>query len=355
MVLAALALAASPSQAERMHMLVPAYSYPFPGSSYWAGLNSAAARLPLVAIADPDNGPGPAFDPNYGAALGALHAAGGRYLGYVFTTHAARPLAAVLADVARWPQFYSIDGIFVDEMSNDTTQTVLNYYAAIYDAVKNLSATHLVVANPGTITYPPYFAHPTADVLVTFENFEGYPAYAPQPWTLAYPSTAFAQLIYRVTSADTMHQYVALAARRHAGYVFVADDTLPNPWDTLPGYWGQEIAVVETTQVQGSLLSARTRDPIGSEHAALSLRPNPIRAGEAVQLNLTAHETVWLQIIDAAGRVAGAPARQRFVPGEHHLTWTSKDTNGSPLAPGIYFVIVTGPRTHAIRRLIVLR
>lgn len=34
-----------------------------------------------------------------------------------------------------------------------------------------------------------------------------------------------------------------LAKKRNAGYVYVTNDDLPNPWDTLPpsGYWEDEL------------------------------------------------------------------------------------------------------------------
>ena len=38
--------------------------------------------------------------------------------------------------------------------------------------------------------------------------------------------------------------YVELARTRNIGCVFITDDTLENPWNTLPEYWEDEVAFV---------------------------------------------------------------------------------------------------------------
>jgi hypothetical protein len=34
-----------------------------------------------------------------------------------------------------------------------------------------------------------------------------------------------------------------LSALRNAGYLYVTDDVLPNPWDSLPPYWDRQAPV----------------------------------------------------------------------------------------------------------------
>ena len=43
-------------------------------------------------------------------------------LGYVATTFGARPAADVEADAARYRDWYGVDGIFLDEVADDTRQ-----------------------------------------------------------------------------------------------------------------------------------------------------------------------------------------------------------------------------------------
>ena len=50
-------------------------------------------------------------------------------------------------------------------------------------------------------------------------------------------------MIYNVSTA-VMQSDVALAAARNAGYVYVTDNNLPNPYDNLPSYWDQEVSKI---------------------------------------------------------------------------------------------------------------
>ena len=100
-----------------MGILVPAY---FGSSSdRWGELNFAASRVPLVAIMIPGNGPGTTQNPNCVAAVNSLRAAGGRVIGYVYTFYTARDTNVVRADISRYFSFYAVDGVFLDEMTND--------------------------------------------------------------------------------------------------------------------------------------------------------------------------------------------------------------------------------------------
>src|SRR5438874_13108496 len=157
-------------------ILVPAYFSPAPGG-YWSALNQAADRVPLIAIMNPNNGPATSVDSNYTSAVNALREAGGRVIGYVYTSYTARPLTEVKADIDRYHAFYMIDGFFVDEMTNDSDAGHLAYYEDLYQYIKAKQSSDLVVGNPGINTPASYLLRPTVDALVTFENNTGYPAY----------------------------------------------------------------------------------------------------------------------------------------------------------------------------------
>ena len=49
-----------------------------------------------------------------------------------------------------------------------------------------------------------------------------------------------------------MTNYVQLAVKRNAGYVYVTDDRGSNPWDTLASYWNAEVDLVETINRQAA-------------------------------------------------------------------------------------------------------
>ncbi len=229
-------------EANALGLLVPAYFSP---GSKWTTLNDAARRVPVVAIMNPNNGPGISASSGYTSAINAFRQAGGRVIGYVYSSYSALALNDVAADIDRYFSFYKIDGIFVDEMTNDSTAAHVDYYEALYRYVKAANTNYIVIGNPGINAAAAYVTRPTVDTLVTFENNTGYEANVPDPWTKTQGSTTLAHLCYAVTNAGTMTNYVNIAVTRNAGYIYVTDDSGNNPWDQLPTYLAEEIGVIE--------------------------------------------------------------------------------------------------------------
>lgn len=246
-----------------INLLVPAYFYPSFGGSAWNTLIAAAqAGTPVTAIMNPGSGAGLAPNSDYVTAVNALRAAGGKVLGYVPTgyggaavnaTSTCQPASGttytatdVLNCAARYKLWYAVDGVFLDEFSSTTasaTPATLAFYQQIYAGLKGsngFAPDWIVVGNPGSETVADYFEDaggPTADTLVVFENSATYAGYTPAAWQADYPASAFAHLIHSESSGINAAQFVALAASRNARYLFVTDDVLPNPWDTLPAYF----------------------------------------------------------------------------------------------------------------------
>jgi len=243
----ALAIALISSTAFAVNVLVPAYFYPDgAGLGYWNALNAAASKAPLVAILNPNSGPGASIDPNYTNVLASFRAAGGRAIGYVYTGYGTRSLAVVKSEVDKYRTFYpGLEGIFVDEMPNDSSASNLTYYGNLYAYIHSNQPNALVVGNPGTQTLEAYLTQPAADVLVTYETDTGYPGYIPDSWTTNRGASNFCHLPYAVANAATMTNYVQLAIARNVGWIFVQSDVLPNPWDTLPAYWTNEVNFIQ--------------------------------------------------------------------------------------------------------------
>ncbi len=232
-------------------IMVPAYFYPTSGG-YWDSLDFAASRVPLIAIMNPNSGPGASQDNVYVQALANLHQAGGKVTAYVHTSYGTRPLADVESDINLYLSFYAVDGFFIDEMSNDASTTNLNYYAAIYQYIKAKNMNYSVTGNPGSNTQPDYITRPTADSLMIFEDDgTNYPGFAPSSWVAQYPAQQFVHLPYDVATATTMSNYVGLAVSRNAGWIYITDDTLPNPYDTLPSYWTNEVNLLQSFNAGG--------------------------------------------------------------------------------------------------------
>src|SRR6266487_1061524 len=277
-------------RASGLGVLVPAYFYPAQGSA-WDSLNLAAQRIPLIAIMNPNNGPSTSPNAEYRQAIGALRNAGGQVIGYVYSSYTARVISEVKADIDRYDSFYTIDGIFVDEMTNDSDAIHVAYYEELYHYIKNKRPSYLVVGNPGINTSANYLLRPAADALVTFESSSGYAQYVPDPWTQTGPAIAFSHLCYAVAAAATMTNYVQLALTRNAGYIYVTDDSGSNPWDSLPAYWDPEVGFVE----QLNRVAASNRPPVLS----ISLQTNGATRVDVTGapgryvLQASANVTVW--------------------------------------------------------------
>ena len=219
---------------------------------------------------NPASGSGSVQNSDYVAAVNGFRAAGGKVIGYVATGYGARSQADVLTEVTNYQSFYNVDGIFLDEMSNQAGD--LGYYQAVYNNIKGLNNAYKVFGNAGTNTLEAYLT--AADVLITFENQTGYEAYVPDTWTKNYTADRFAHLMYNVGSPSSMLYYIALAEQRNVGYVYVTDDnnsnpnSANNPWDTLPSYWEQEVSVKATPLPPSAwlLLSTLFVFAIGRKH-----------------------------------------------------------------------------------------
>lgn len=271
-------------------LLVPAYGNPgTPTGKYmWDNLINLAktAGNRLNVILNPQSGPGGStIDPNYINPNGAdplldLKNAGAVVYGYVATGNGDRSLDAVKADIDKYfnPAYYQntgfqINGIFLDEMSNDLAD--VGYYQAIRAHIASKSSTAKVIGNPGTsftknptgqTQYSVIDYAKTADILVTFENTgrEYRTNYTPPSWLNAPGFTAdnFAHLIHSeprlLGNINTQTPtYVNLANSRQAGMIYITNDKLVianqgtnneivtnNPWDTLPSYWNQLVNAV---------------------------------------------------------------------------------------------------------------
>ena len=233
------------ARAAGIALLVPAYFSP--SSGYWDQLALAAPRVPLVAIANIFNGPGTDSTPraDYVRVMNSVRDAGGQVIGYVYSQYGARSADIVKNDMLRWHQNYPLDGFFVDEMSNVANTGIFDYYASLANYARSLKPQYQVVGNPGTNTEEAYRIRNTADVLMIFEG-SNYTNFAPAAWTQKYLPYQFAHLLYGITSANAMQTNLNLAVTRRAGYIYITDDVLPNPWDRLPTYWAEEVAAIES-------------------------------------------------------------------------------------------------------------
>src|SRR5437867_2658429 len=326
------AMAPPPAHPERAGIIVPAYQNPTTGT-LWGECVRVSSRVPLVAIMNPANGPGSEVDPLYVSASGSVRSAGGRVIGYVYTSSATIPLDSVLTKVDRYREWYALDGIFLDGMANDPDPAHVAWYAALRDSIRAREPAWLVVGAPGMNTLPEYLAG--ADILCIFEsNGQSYFDWEPDTWVRDYPASRFLHLVHTLSSADSMRQAVARARSRGADWVYVTHDGLPNPWDETPIYWD---ALVEAVEASG--VSVETTD---ERRGGLRAWPNPARRAIRFELSgdLAPQE---IEILDAAGHLI---ARINPAP---FPEWDGYDQRGWSVPADIYFARVRGSSALPVR------
>lgn len=235
--------AGRPARDGRVGLIVPAYFYPAgPRKADWSRLAEAARSVPMEVILNPASGPGKARDPNYTAVVGPLRMAGARVLGYVDSDYGRRPRAAVEEDLRAYRGLYEIDGYFIDQMSNRAD--ALDYYRAIRRTIREIDPRLRVVGNPGTSTEAGYLD--AADTLVAFEGtarrFAGFDPRRSMPWAAGHTPGRFAVVVHDVKTAAAARDVFSRATRAGAGWVYMTDQALPNPYLGLPRDWDDLVA-----------------------------------------------------------------------------------------------------------------
>lgn len=230
-------------------LLIPAYFDPGTDATDWNRMAGAATQVPLIAVMNPNSGPGKSLDSNYLAAVTALNAAGGRTIGYVHTSYGYRSLGAVEKDVAKYFSWYPVDGIFIDEMASVATSRNLKYYKALTAYIRSLAPSALIVANPGTAFDQAFSTAGVANVYIDCEDTEAnVDATAQTGWELTQPATAFAEVA--VQSGNDAQEATFLAGR-HLGWLYTTTLALsPDPYAALPSDFEQEVAALVTVNGQ---------------------------------------------------------------------------------------------------------
>lgn len=221
------------------NVVVPAYFYPGAG---WSRAD-ASKPVPRIMILDVSGtGAGSAPERKYQTAVKRAQAAGVTIMGYVDTDYTGRPPAAVEADVRNYQAWYNVTDIFFDQVSSGRAQ--LPYYREVSRYVHTVNPGSAVMLNPGV--YPDRKYMSVGDIVMVFENtYANYLDLRVPNWVRKYPAARFAYVIY-ATSVAQLPRAVSLAEERHAGFVYVTDGTGLERYNSLPGYWSLEDAIIAT-------------------------------------------------------------------------------------------------------------
>ena len=231
------------------HQLVPAYFYPdgWNTQNNWQRMCDAMNRTrgASTAVMNPNSGPGAAASSDYARAIAGCHARGQHVIGYVHASYGSRALATVRSEIDAYYAFYpGIDGIFLDDMSNDSATRT--YYRSLYRYIRGKPRPHEVVGNPGAAATSAWqLATPVADAVVVFEGTAAvYANWSPPPWVRSQVASRISTFVYATPDETTMRRVCSSSKAKNAGYMYVTGDVLPNPWDTLPSgkYWPNSVA-----------------------------------------------------------------------------------------------------------------
>jgi hypothetical protein len=229
--------------------LVPAYFDPIgPGLNDWNRMLDAAQRIAIIAVANPNDGPGQEPEETYRETIRRASLVGIRVTGYVATDYSNRPAAQVYGDIDRWTSFYpEIAGIFFDEQT--ASDEGIPFYKQMFSYARDKINDALIIGNPGLLPSERYISEAQADIECVFESDTGFGGFTPADWMANYPADRFCALPLGVASTEAMKNFLLKALNEGIGNVYVTDDTLPNPWDRLPSYWDREVeALIEYGQ-----------------------------------------------------------------------------------------------------------
>ncbi|MGI0020392.1 MAG: spherulation-specific family 4 protein [Nitrososphaera sp.] len=238
-------------------LLVPLYSWPVKYingqrmlSDSWQTLYNTASANPnlrIMMILNPDNG-------NFGLGSGLLtqeqmasaqanpdilwaaqkmQSAGVVITGYVYTDYAARDSEICKQRIDLYKRLYGTIGIHFDQMSNVAGNE--SYYSNLDAYVKSTGMT-FTMGNPGTSSPESYVG--TVNTIIVYEN-KGLPTISTlqaRTFNGKYDKNNFGAIPHTVARYDAT--WVA-QAREVTGYIYVTNDRMPNPWDTLSRYTNQ--------------------------------------------------------------------------------------------------------------------
>ena len=266
---------AAPPVGISQKLAVPAYINPLADPDAWSRLGAAEYGSLGFAVVNVINGPDYTPLDEWTSVIKKASANGVKLLGYVDTGYLGTTgqrtrlgstdpidwMSQIQHDIKSWYQFYgsSLAGIFFDQAQNACGPIAdSNDWADLYRQLSNeVDRSHpgaLTVLNPG-IGVPQCYED-AADVIVTFEgSYESYVGdptaanpYAPLSWTPIDPMKIW-HVVYGASDVSKMNEVVELSKTRSAGYIYVTDDVLANPYDTVPAtdYWTAEQAAVGLT------------------------------------------------------------------------------------------------------------
>ena len=230
---------------------VALYMYPSgDGATQWQKVYDqkvAHPSVPIVAAFNPNSGAGTSKDPtmaNWVAKLKSVHVI---MIGYTYDNYGTRSLTDLKADANNYKNWYSADGLFIDEFTNKVGYE--SHYSSVTSYVKSIGM-NMTMGNPGTDVPKSYVG--TVDVLNITEGAGYMPiswlqycvqCSADQGWHYQYDKRYFAYMRYNITSLDTTFE---TDSANWVGLLYITDGNDSNGrWFALPQYFGTLVAALD--------------------------------------------------------------------------------------------------------------
>lgn len=246
----------------KIKLLIPLYIDPTgPNDKNYAAVGAASSKITVVSIINPNNGPAN-LDSDWSGALTKLKQAntnsntGSYTVGYVYTKMGSRSISSVKADIkkyASWPATYRPNGIFFDEMSDSKAK--LSYYQEIYNYTKQqFGESSKVFGNPG-YNFPKEYlcsggslsannvctGKRAIDTGITFESFySDWKSFKVSSYASTVDRNQLGVLIHTCL-AGNLKAAIDKVVNSNAGFVYITNDKMDNPWDTLATFFTDEI------------------------------------------------------------------------------------------------------------------
>lgn len=149
-------------------VIVPLYVYPLAGA--WDRVvqtKLAHPNVPVVAVINPDSGPGTSQNQDYVGGISYLQRNGVKALGYVHTSYGERLALEVESDIDKYLAWYpTLDGIFFDEVASTGSEA----YLLDLGSYARGHGYKLTIGNPGVAVPPTYYG--LMDNYVVYEGPE---------------------------------------------------------------------------------------------------------------------------------------------------------------------------------------
>jgi len=157
-------------------LLIPLYIDPLTKGSgesrtdwqFLCELKRTHRSVSVIAIINPDNGPGAECRSQYTDGIAQLQDAGIDVVGYVAVGYMRRSDDEQLKMISNWMEWYpSIDGIFLDEIPNRVSNSLVIRYKRLLGSMGD----RVSIANPGTVLQvDPSVRSLPFDITVSWEN-----------------------------------------------------------------------------------------------------------------------------------------------------------------------------------------